>query len=162
MSRVILAATFASAAGFSFSPHVASQTRVPVAVRMDGANEAIALIRELKHEAQTLKDRSRQLDEMVAEMEWRLQQEMQAARTPDLSGLSPQDQAQTCLQEGCPVDMVEDLVVDLKTISAALSKNRENHAYVDQLVGALNSQVDRAGNAATTLGAKYMYGNGRS
>ena len=99
-------------------------------------DEAAALISTLKIEAQHLHDRGRQLEGVVAELEAELQvhQRMaQSSQTRDSSasvvpqaesrgGQTAEGMAHSCLDDGCPVNTVSDLIAELKvTLALALT-----------------------------------------
>jgi hypothetical protein len=69
---------------------------------------------------------------------------------PDRAATSPTDAAQFCLESGCPIDYVEDLVADLRMWSSALRANSQNHFYVDQLAGKLQTNLARAAGGTRT------------
>jgi len=139
-----------------------------------GANEvdeAAELISKLKIEAGNLHARGTQLDAVVAELEAELKvhQRMAAAAsmmggTRDSSddvqannrgGQTAEGMAHSCLDDGCPVNTVSDLIAELKEITASHTRSATEQHYIDQLIGSLNTSLDHAGATQHTTGTKF-------
>ena len=71
---------------------------------------------------------------------------------PDFAGLTLAEAALQCLDQGCPIDTTTNMIDRLKQASMELQAGGNNHDYVDQLIGALNTQRDRAISVGRTGG----------
>lgn len=126
-------------------------------------SEAVALISNLKGEAKSLIDQGNELNQLVSVLEGEVQfHQQQQQLNSQAAGLSPEDKAQMCLNEGCPLSTVQELVTELKGITAAHRGGggfmTREQMYIDELLGALNSSLDRAGGATSTTGTKFGAG----
>ena len=110
---------------------------------MDGA------LSDLRAEAGQLADRSQQIKALIAYLETKT---FKQADSPNLAGMPLTDAAQVALEQGAPIPTIQALIDELRQASLELQQNGNNHDYVDQLIGALNTQRDRAISAGYTGG----------
>ena len=131
--------------------NVPLEDRLSACMNSDGCDiDMMAdLLKELRVESNYLASRMTQINELIVYLEGIT---MDSDDMPDFTGMSLTDAAQKCLDEGCPIDMVVLLIEKLAVSSRELQATGNNHDYVDQLIGALNTQRDRAQTAGRTAG----------
>ena len=106
------------------------------------------LLKELRIEAVAVKSRMDQINNLIKYLETIVITE----DSDDFTGMSLTEAAQKCVEDGCAVDTTNSMVARLMQASYQLQANGDNHDYVDQLIGVLNTQLDRAGTAGRTAG----------
>ena len=91
----------------------------------------------------------------VAELEADLQWHQRMAQAANRGGQTAEEMAHLCLDDGCPVNTVADLIVELKGIAASQTRSAAEQHHIEQLLSALNTSLDHAGATQHTTGARF-------
>ena len=118
---------------------------------MPTQDEVIGILSDLRMEANGIRKRGVELDEMISALE----NELIDPTTKMDPSIPIEDQAQICIQEGCSTKIVEEIIYDLRTMTNGSIQDTNMRLYLHQLISALNYRLREAGSSPLTNGAKY-------
>jgi hypothetical protein len=103
---------------------------------------ATELVSELEVESRMLATRAQKNAELIAYLKEKTKESDE--------NLTAEEVAMHCIEDGCPIDAVGDVIDELKQIKRGLSERQQSYARVDELVGVLNSHLGRARGTSST------------